>query len=349
MPTVTKTVKSKVLLGLSGGVDSSLAALLLKEAGHEVVGVYLSSCLSRDESHAAEAAARFCGIGFETVDISRELEEKVCSYFVSEYCRGRTPSPCIVCNPLVKFKALFDAARRHGAELVATGHYARIGRTAQGEPAVFTGKGRNDQSYMLCRLERETYESLVFPLGELSKEEVRALAEKRGIPTADKPDSMEICFIPSNDRIGFIESRVPQSGRVGGNFTDGEGRILGPHGGIHRYTVGQRKGLGIALGYPAYVSAIHPETGDVVLKPSGGEFSREVTLGDCMWQLDRGRVFPAEIRVRHSAVFTSGTVERQGDRARLTFPDGVRAAAPGQFAVIYVDGAIAGSGVIEKN
>ncbi|MBQ1223585.1 MAG: tRNA 2-thiouridine(34) synthase MnmA, partial [Oscillospiraceae bacterium] len=200
-------MKNKVLLGLSGGVDSSLAALLLKSAGYDVVGVYLYSRLGNDESDAARAAADFCGIPLEIVDISSELEDKVCPYFVNEYCRGRTPSPCIVCNPNVKFKALFSAAERLGADFVATGHYARIDRTEKGETAVFCGVGRNDQSYMLCRMPRECFSKLIFPLGGFSKDEVRKMAEEKNIPTAKKPDSMEICFIPDGKRVESIEVR----------------------------------------------------------------------------------------------------------------------------------------------
>ena len=334
-------------MGLSGGVDSSLAALLLKEAGYEVVGVYLYSNLSRDESDAAKAAADFCGIPLEIEDISAELEEKVCSYFVREYCLGRTPSPCIVCNPNVKFKALFNAAEKFGADFVSTGHYARIGLTSGGEKAVFCGVGRNDQSYMLCRMPAESYERLIFPLGELSKDMVRAMAEERNIPTAQKPDSMEICFIPEGDRVEFIEKRLSGTENLSGCFTDGDGKTIAPHKGIHHYTVGQRKGLGIALGYPAYVSKIDPKTNSVVLRPSGGEYSTEISVSDCMWHISCGERFEADIRVRHSAGFTRGTVIKDGNGAKLVFPDGVRAAAPGQFAVFYVDGAIVGSGVIE--
>ena len=340
-------MKNKVLLGLSGGVDSSLAALILKEAGYEVVGVYLFSRLGNDESAAAAAAAEFCGIPFEVVDISAELEDKVCSYFVNEYCRGRTPSPCIVCNPSVKFKALFDAAEKHGADFVATGHYARIDRMENGELAVLCGVGRNDQSYMLCRMPRESFSKLIFPLGGFSKDEVRAMAEERNIPTAKKPDSMEICFIPCGNRVEFIEERISDVEGLNGNFVDEDGKILAPHRGIHNYTVGQRKGLGIALGYPAYVSKIDAKTNAVVLSRAGGEFSSEIAVSDCMWYLDCEDSFEADVRVRHSSGFTRGRVEKCGSGARIFFPDGVRAAAPGQFAVFYVNGAIVGSGVID--
>lgn len=340
-------MKNKVLLGLSGGVDSSLAALLLKSAGYDVVGVYLYSRLGNDESDAARAAADFCGIPLEIVDISSELEDKVCSYFVSEYCRGRTPSPCIVCNPEVKFKALFDAAEKFGADFVSTGHYARIDRTEKGETAVFCGVGRNDQSYMLCRMPRECFSKLIFPLGSFSKEEVRKMAEEKNIPTAKKPDSMEICFIPDGKRVEFIEERLSKGADLCGNFVDTEGKILAPHKGIHNYTVGQRKGLGIALGYPAYVSKIDPKTNSVVLAPSGGEFSSEICVSDCIWHLECEDSFDADIRVRHSSGFTRGRVVKDGSGARLVFPNGVRAAAPGQFAVFYVNGAIVGSGVID--
>lgn len=338
----------KVLLGLSGGVDSSLAAMLLKEQGFDVTGMYLYSDLSRDERKSALSAANACGIRLIVEDITQRLEEEVCSCFVSEYCAGRTPSPCIQCNPSVKFERLLSAADGTGADFVATGHYANVRELSSGELAIGVGCGRNDQSYMLCRLPRELYPRLIFPLGKYTKTEVRQLALERGIPSADKPDSMEICFIPDGDRIGFIEKRCGGIEKLAGNFVDGDGRILAPHKGLHRYTVGQRKGLGIALGYPAYVSDIDPESGNVTLKPAGGEFSSEITLSDCLWHLKTEDVFEADIRVRHSAGFTRGTVYKNGDLARLVFPKGVRAAAPGQSAVFYVDGAIVGCGVIER-
>lgn len=341
-------MKSKVVLGLSGGVDSSLAAYILKEQGFEVTGIYLKSELSRDESAEACEAAKNCGVDFRVEDITQELKEKVCEYFVSEYCSGRTPSPCIRCNPSVKFKTLLKVADGIGAEFVATGHYADIVRLPSGELAVGTGRGRNDQSYMLCRLESSIYPRLRFPIGGFTKAQVRELAAARGIPSAQKPDSMEICFIPDNNRIGFIENWRGGTEGLSGSFVDGDGKILSPHAGIHRYTVGQRKGLGIALGYPAYVSDIDPESGNVTLMPSGGEYSTEISVSDCLWHIRTDECFEADVRVRHSAEFTRGIVRKLENGAVVTFPNGVRAAAPGQSAVFYVAGAIAGCGTIEK-
>ncbi len=342
----TMREKNKVVLGLSGGVDSAVAALKLKASGYSITGVYLKSSLARDESAEAKAIADFCGIDLCVIDITEGLEKGICSYFVEEYCRGRTPSPCIRCNPRVKFNALFVAAEVMGAELVATGHYARIGLTASGERAIFTGVGRNDQSYMLCALGAELYPRLIFPLGEMTKEEVRAYARQQGLQAADKPDSMEICFIPDDDRIAFLEERIADTRTLKGNFVDENGKILGQHNGIHCYTVGQRKGLGIALGYPAYVSKIDPESMDIVLSPAGGEFSGTVSIADCCWHALTPDSFEADIRVRHSAGFTRGLVQKQGENAVLSFPEGIRAAAPGQYAAIYVDGGIVGCGVI---
>ena len=341
-------MKKKAVLGLSGGVDSSLAAALLTEAGFAVTGVYLRAAQARDESGAAQAAADAVGIPLVIEDVTEALEREVCSYFAAEYGRGRTPSPCIRCNPRVKFARLTAAADRLGAETVATGHYARMLRLPGGELAIGTGKGRSDQSYMLCRLDRALYPRLAFPLGGYEKSEIRAMAAARGIPAAARPDSMEICFIPDGDRIAFLERRLAGAEGLAGNFVDPSGRTIAPHGGLYRYTVGQRKGLGVALGAPVYVSDVDPDSGNVTLSPAGGEFSREVSVSDCLWHLPAEDRFEADVRVRHSAGFTRGTVTRTGTGAELWFPDGIRAAAPGQEAVFYRGGAIVGCGTIRR-
>jgi len=343
----------KAVIGLSGGVDSAVAALLLKNSGFNVLGVYLKSPFARDESGAARKAAEELGIGFHLSDIGEALFSKVCLPFVSEYARGRTPNPCVFCNSLVKFKALSAVADAFGAKRLATGHYAGTAFVpSQNRFALVPGKPGHDQSYMLYRLPGEVLARLLLPLGGMTKPEVRRLAGENGINAAHKPDSMEICFVPDGDRIGFIE-RYAQSAPVEGNFIDDVGAVLGPHRGIHRYTVGQRKGLGISMGAPVYISKIDSESGNITLSRPGGEYKKSVDIFDCVWSLETEREFEARIRVRHSKTFTPGTVTKTGGQtAEVYFPEGIRAPAPGQSLVCYVDiqgvgTAVAGGGIIE--
>ena len=245
----------KVVLGFSGGVDSAVCASLLKIDGHEVYGLYMDNA---DEAAKNDAlsAAEFIGIPLTVVDVKQQLEEKVCRPFMEAYLRGETPNPCIICNPSVKFKVLMDEADRIGAEYVATGHYARAenGHIYKGHPS-------NDQSYMLCRLSREQAKRVMFPIGAYAKEEVREMARQLGLPVANKPDSMEICFIPDKDYIGWMSRRTKLP--TDGNFTF-EGKVLGPHDGICRYTVGQRK-AGLIQQRKVYISRIDAESHDIEL------------------------------------------------------------------------------------
>jgi tRNA-specific 2-thiouridylase len=344
--------KPRVVLGLSGGVDSCVSALLLKNAGCEVLGVYLKSELFKDESAGARRAAEDIGIDFKTADISAPLFENVCRPFVDEYLRGRTPNPCARCNPLVKFKTLFAEADAVGAEKVTTGHYAKILFVPeQNRYAISPGKPGHDQSYVLYRLPQDYLKRILFPLCDMAKEEVRALAAEKGFGAAEKPDSMEICFIPDGDRAGFIEKYAGEKPRCG-RFIGEDGKILGEHGGIHRYTIGQRKHLGISLGSPVYVSKIDAATGDITLSAPGGEYRDHVGISDCVWSLETPDAFEAEIRVRHSKGFARGKVQKgENGTAEVFFPDGIRAPAPGQSLVCYtslpgVGTVIAGGGII---
>jgi tRNA-specific 2-thiouridylase len=353
MPSSKKMRMPKAVLGLSGGVDSSVSALLLKNAGYEVLGVYLKSSVTKDESEAARRAASDVGILYEEIDIGNSLFEQVCRPFISGYLSGKTPNPCVFCNPLVKFKALSEAAAAFGAEKIATGHYANIVFIpTQNRYALAPGQPGHDQSYMLYRVPQEILGKLVFPLGGKTKREVRQLATENGINAAQKPDSMEICFIKDGDRVGFIEKYAGKK-PLCGNFIDREGKILGRHGGIHRYTVGQRKGLEISLGSPVYVSNIDPVTGDITLSEPGGEYKREVFFSDCVWNIETPDEFEAGIRVRHSKGFTAGTVRRNRDNTALaSFPGGIRAPTPGQSLVCYIEipgigRVVAGGGRIE--
>ena len=320
-------MKEKIVLGLSGGVDSAVAARLLQER-YEVTGLYLDIGLGGTGAADAAAVAERLGIPFETADIRAELEREVCAPFAADYRAGRTPLPCARCNPAVKFPALFALAGRIGARYVSTGHYARVenGVLKKGMPA-------NDQSYMLARLTREQLQKVIFPLGDYEKNQVRALARGFGIPVADKPDSMEICFIPDGDYAAWLEARgaVPPPG----HFVDRTGRVLGRHRGIHRYTIGQRRGLGIPAAHRLFVSEIRPETQEVVLS-DGTDL-----MADTVWGEDFNPLAPLTegeeltVRLRHSKTETPARFYPEGTGGRLELLTPARAPTPGQLAVLY--------------
>ena len=339
-------MNNRAVIGLSGGVDSAVAAALLAEEGYDVTAVFLHNGSSRAD--AEEAAARSVSgalsIPLVRADIGGLLEREVCAPFAEEYLRGRTPSPCVLCNERVKFRALFGEAERLGADSVATGHYAAAERWPGGPVLLRDTGSAKDQSYMLCRLSPAWVSRCRFPLEGRDKGEIRAMAAERGIPVAHRPDSMEICFVPDGDYAAFVERRgeIPPEG----DFTDTEGNVLGRHKGIHHYTVGQRKGLGIALGRPAYVKAVDPEQNRVVLAFAGGEYAREVRLSGCLWHLPVDGPFDAEVRVRYSRAAFPARVWPEGENARLVFADPVRAPAPGQAAAIYRDRFLTAAGWI---
>ena len=329
----------KVVLGLSGGVDSAVCAALLKQQGYEVVGLYLENGISDTGVTDARAVADRLGIPLDVLDIRKELEEKVCRPFEQSYRCGETPNPCILCNPTVKFKSLLAHADAVGAEFVATGHYARTidGGLYQGRPA-------NDQSYMLCRLKREQVARLLLPLGDYEKTEVRAMAEEFSIPVAKKPDSMEICFIPDKDYAGWMERRAALPGA--GDFVL-HGEVIGQHEGICRYTVGQRR-PGLVNDRKVYISRIHAETNTIELAYWDELFRTEVRARDFNWLIDPPQApIRASVRVRHTKWETPAcTAEIVGDQVRIHCDEPVRAPAPGQSAVLYDGDRVLGGGWI---
>ncbi|MCD7947220.1 MAG: tRNA 2-thiouridine(34) synthase MnmA [Oscillospiraceae bacterium] len=330
----------KIVLGLSGGVDSAVAAKLLSSE-FEVHCVYLDIGLGGDGGRDAAAVAACFGLGFETIDIRDELEAQVCTPFAAAYLAGQTPLPCARCNPAVKFPALLGVADRIGARYVATGHYARIedGRLKKGTSA-------NDQSYMLARLPREMLTRIRFPLGGYEKTAVRALAAQIGLPVADKPDSMEICFIPDGDYAVWLEKRgkTPPPGE----FVDGAGNVLGHHRGIHAYTLGQRRGLGVSGPHRYFVSAIHPERNEVVLSDGGDLLTTRVWCGDRNWLDTMALTAPrrVSIRLRHTKTVTPAVISLDGDGVLIETEMPVRAPTPGQLAVFYDGDVVLGSGWI---
>lgn len=338
---------AKVVLGLSGGVDSALAALRLQRAGYEVLALYLDVGLGGADA-AREAAAQL-GLPFAVADVSAELERLVCRPFYDDYLAGRTPIPCARCNPAVKFPTLLRYADEMGADYAATGHYARIEAGADGLPTLLRGMHANDQSYMLARLPRKMLGRVLFPLGELDKQAVRREAEGAGLSAAHRPDSMEICFIPDNDYAAWLDRRgnTPPPG----DFVDREGNVLGKHKGFHHYTLGQRRGLGVSSTGRLFVSAIRPGENQVELSHGEGLHAKTVRCVELNWLaegiLDKPR--HAAVRLRHSKREDGAELIPQGDggvELRMDAP--ARAPTPGQLAVFYDGEQVLGSAWIES-
>ncbi len=347
----------RVLVAMSGGVDSSAAAALLAAAGHEVLGVAMRvhdasdpargrSCCAPDDLEDARAAARALGIPFYVADLEEHFGRTVVDRFVEDYLAGRTPNPCIACNAEVKFDWLLKRARALGARL-ATGHYARVEERAGRRALLRAADPDKDQSYFLYGLSQEALGEVLFPVGGLAKPAVRALAERAGLPNARKAESQEICFVTRGDAADFVELRAP--GRVRpGQMVDTHGEVVGRHAGVHRFTVGQRHGLGLAGPEPRYVVRIEAEAGRVVVG-SAAEASRDrfpVRAVSWVSGAPPGRPVEALVRVRHRHAGERGTVSAVagGWEVRLAAP--VRGVAPGQAAVFYDGEEVLGGGVI---
>lgn len=338
-------MKPAVVLGLSGGVDSALCARLLMEE-YTVIPLYLSIGPDSAGEQDARRVAEELGLELHVMDISRALEEHVKAPFAADYLSGRTPLPCARCNPLVKFPALLSLADRLGAEYAATGHYARIRRETSGRALLCKGMPANDQSYMLSRLPQEILQKVIFPLGNYNKESVRAQAEALGIPVAHKPDSMEICFIPGDDYGAWLEKRgaCPPPG----DFITPDGRVLAQHRGIHRYTLGQSRGLGVSGPHRYYVSAIDPDTNRITLSDGSDLYRETIFCTQPNWISIDALKGPRSVtaRFRHAKTETACTIlpVEGGVLVRAHAP--VRAPTPGQLAVFYDGDVVVGSGWI---
>ena len=352
----------KVIVGLSGGVDSAVAAYLLKEQGYEVIGITLRTWQADDgeesrccEIDDARAAAFQIGIPFYPVNCLAEFEKSVIGPFVQDYVSGLTPNPCVVCNRAIKWAQLVHYAKVLGAEHVATGHYAGVVRLDNGRYTVRKAKyADKDQTYMLCRLTQEQLSMTLMPLGVLPKSEVRRIAAEIGLSAANKPDSQEICFVPDGSYADFVAERAGDAIRGEGNFVDPSGKVLGRHKGIIHYTVGQRKGLGIALGRPVFVKEIRADRNEVVLSDEEEIFSRQILCRDVNLMsipaMEPGERISCSARIRYRHAGERAVMEMTpSGRVQLTFAAPVRAATPGQWAVFY-DGEdrVIGGGVIEK-
>ena len=327
----------RILVGMSGGVDSSAAVCILREKGYEVSGVF---CIMHDYYEPAledaKKVAEKLQVELIIKDLRKEFEKIVVEDFLSCYKNGKTPNPCIVCNPTIKFKSLIDTADEIGAKYIATGHYARIG-FENGRYYIKSAENlKKDQSYMLYRLSQEVLERTIFPLGDMFKEEVRSLFMNNDSDIASKADSQEICFIPDDDYVGFIENRLGKFPK--GNFISPEGNICGEHKGIINYTVGQRKGLNIALGQPAFIREINTEKNEIYLSYKGGEYFDEVIFGDVVFmklsEISDNEEYFAKVRYSNKTESCVVSKLSNGD-FRAYFKDKVRAPAKGQSIVFY--------------
>ncbi len=360
-------MREKVVVGMSGGVDSSVAAYLLKQQGYDVIGVTMQIWQDEDasdmEDHGgccgvsavedARRVAEVIGIPYYVLNFKQVFRKKVMDYFVKEYLAGRTPNPCIACNRYVKWQSLLEKSLALGAKYIATGHYATVVHLENGRYSLHTAAGTQettkDQTYALYNLTQSQLSHTLMPIGKYTKDITRKIASDAGLPVAHKPDSEEICFVPDNDYVSFIERDTGRKFKPG-NFVDEEGHVLGQHRGIACYTIGQRKHLGIALGHPVFVKEIHPDTNEIVLSDNASLFRKKLVVHDLNFMsvpdIDHEERVLAKIRYNHTAA--PAIIKKTGeDTVECIFDEPQRAITPGQSAVFYRDGLILGGGTIE--
>jgi tRNA-specific 2-thiouridylase len=355
--------KTRVVVGMSGGVDSSAAAALLLEQGYEVVGITLKlwpqDCVSRAEDKCcgpqavadARAVSHKLDIPYYLVDEAEAFQRQVIQYFAEEYKAGRTPNPCVMCNERLKFGTLISRAKQLGAEKVATGHFARVEATPEGRYLLKRGRDpRKDQSYFLFSLKQDQLARILFPLGELTKQDTRAVARECELKTADKEESMEICFVPDKDYGRFLQlANLVQKHR--GDIVDVHGRVLGQHDGIEFYTIGQRKGLGLSAPKPLYVVDLDPVRNRVIVGDESQLARDTFTIERCNWIPFDAPAGPLEVtaKIRYNHPGTAATVipgVNGTAQVRLHTPQ--RAITPGQACVLYQDDLVVGGGWIAR-
>ena len=338
----------KIAIGLSGGVDSAAAAYLLKEQGHEVLGITLilqEGDGQQGDIEDAKKAAALLGIDFVTVDAREIFKKEVIGNFISEYQSGRTPSPCIICNEKLKFGLMLSQAMRMGCDKIATGHYAAV-EYIGGMPYLRNTFGSKDQTYFLYRLGSDTLSKVIFPLSQYTKGEIREIAQKAGIPVFHKKDSLEICFVPGDDYVPFLLSKGVHSPE--GDFVDTSGKVIGRHKGIINYTIGQRKGLG-AFGKPMFVTKIDSVKNIVTLGENGEQYKSSLSCDNAVFNsLAEGNCFEAMVKIRYKAPLVKGVVTRTDFGFTVEFTQPQRSVTPGQSCALYTDsGFLIGGGVIK--
>ena len=357
-----RNFQNRVVVAMSGGVDSSVAALLLRRAGWDVIGVTMKlysldeselpedhqGCCTLDDVEDARSVCRLLGIPHYVLNMEREFRDQVMDYFVSEYQRGRTPHPCIACNDKIKFSHLLTRADALGAQYVATGHYARVERGGDGYILKKGIDRAKDQSYVLFGMAQSQLARTLLPVGGYTKEEIRQMALDSGLITADKPDSQDICFIPLGDYREFLRQ---QASGVPGQIVDLDGLVVGEHEGIEYFTVGQRRGLGLpkTAGEPRYVVRLDADSNQVVVGPESALYSEDAWVSGVNYVSGLPPVdgTPVSVKIRYKAYEAQGTLHPHSDDARVRFVEPQRSVTPGQAAVFYQGDVLLGGGTIE--
>lgn len=352
-------MKKKAVVAMSGGVDSSVAAALMKDAGYEVIGIMMklwdktaanneSGCCSIDAAEDARRVAQVLDIPFYVLNFAKEFSRTVVADFVSNYARGRTPNPCIQCNRSIKFSMLLERARAYGAWVLATGHYARVDRAGDRFRLLRARDRTKDQSYVLYMLDQDELSTARFPVGEFAKSEIREIAASLGLRTAHKPESQEICFVPNGDTHAFLSERVPHGSRPGPVISAG-GEHIGTHRGFAHYTIGQRRGLGVAAGMPLYVKEVSPADNAVLVDTADRIRTSEMDLEDVSFVSgEQEGPLRVSVMTRYRGAETAAVVSNDGESWRVVLDEPSSPAAPGQAAVFYRGDEVVGGGTIVR-
>ncbi len=343
---------------MSGGVDSSVAALLLKEQGYEVIGITMKLWEETEEgemkSSSVSDAKRVCdqlGMEHTVIDAREMFCQQVVKNFTTEYAKGNTPNPCILCNRYLKFGAMWEVAKQYGADYIATGHYAKVGYSNTYNQMVIqkSKAGKKDQTYVLYSIPKEVVPHVLFPLGEMeNKEQIRAIAEKAGLQVAHKADSQDICFIPHNDYVDFLETYANLQEKPG-NIMDTEGNIRGKHTGYFHYTIGQRKGLGIANTTPLYVVGIDAKNNTVIVGEEKDLYTNTIQVDNVHWLVDKPADGRIEAKIRYAATQAPATYIEENGTTKVVFDEPQRAPTPGQSIVFYKEDVLLGGGIMKTS
>jgi tRNA-specific 2-thiouridylase len=325
----------KVFVAVSGGVDSAIAAATLKQTGYDCCAIYMKLYEQPvHKSEDAEKVAKHLDIPFEVLDLTGDFKN-VIEYFCSEYKQARTPNPCVFCNKFIKFGKLLEYAKAKGADFIATGHYAQIIKEENGY-GLYAANTVKDQSYALAMINRSVLKNIILPVGRLDKSQTRKMAESLGLEASNKPDSQEICFISDNSYAAKLEQLCPELAHKG-NIVDSNGKILGTHNGIHHFTIGQRRGLRIAMGVPYYVTKLNAFENTVTLGPDNELLHKSLTAAEANWLIDKpSEAFAALIKIRYNHRPVSGCVHPEKDIVKVVFDQPIRAITPGQAVVFYL-------------